>query len=912
MKIIDLIRLIRKHFIILMVTPLALAVAVTWFTRRPTFTFSSETTIYTGIASGGSIEMDKNFSYFANNTAFDNLINIIKSRETQQDVAIRLLAQHLMLKDFDPNYISKKSYLSLKRIVPPDIYKLVVKNGKAAADAGKLHISKQQPVKQVELPDSVTQNKYHKVQEHETLLTIATDNGLTESKLMEMNGLLDNKVTVGQLIMIAHHPAEKSEASTAISEKEMAEVNSLLPTDTFSVSDITDEEVASNLPPYINRADFEKTVQNLMEYASSNDTNFVFKLLNFSNPHYSINSISKITATRIGSSDLVKLKYQADDPGICVQTLAFITEACIRNYKLLKENRSDAVVKYFQYQVKQALSRLSAAEDKLLKFNEDNKIINYYEQSKAVAFTKENIEVDYYNQRSKLAGAEAAIKRIEEKMGLQQQIQLNSSGIVDKRNELSRVNEKIAAIESVDYKDPIDMKKLVDLKKKGETLKDEIRDIVNSLYSYNNNPNGLPIQTLLNDWISNVIQYEETKAGLQVMGDRITEFQKQYAIYAPAGANLKRIEREISVSENEFLELLHGLNLAKLKDQDAQLSSNLKAVDPPYFPLIPDPTKRKILIILAALLGFVVMFAVIILIEYFDSTLKNLKRAERYLKILPAGMFPKIFLKTRKINFPFVTNRLLELIIQQILMSIDQEKKHTEPQTLLFFSTLSNEGKSVITRNLAFKLKKQGKKVLILNFSRESLRENEVKQLEYPGLVPEKSKSGYVKLKSRFSILGWMLGYPDNRVDYNSPFLSPPSSYLSEEEYHDYQVDQEYYSVKDYKDILRNNNIELSYVPDFVLIEIPPILYYPYPAGLVSGINMPLMVCRANRSWSHADAEALENIKKVTTIEPKFVLNGVEFEVIETVMGDLPRKRSWLRRAFKKIVQFQYFSHYQP
>ena len=94
---------------------------------------------------------------------------------------------------------------------------------------------------------------------------------------------------------------------------------------------------------------------------------------------------------------------------------------------------------------------------------------------------------------------------------------------------------------------------------------------MNEFYAYGNSIDGLPISSLLNDWISNIIEAENLKAGLQVLGDRIKEFQKQYSIYAPAGANIKRIEREISVSEQEFLEILHGLNLAKLKMQDNEL-----------------------------------------------------------------------------------------------------------------------------------------------------------------------------------------------------------------------------------------------------------------------------------------------------------------------------------------------------
>jgi hypothetical protein len=64
---------------------------------NPTLEYSSQTTLYTGLASGSSIEMDKTFNYQATNTAFDNLINIIES-EKQRRVAIRLLAMHLMLR----------------------------------------------------------------------------------------------------------------------------------------------------------------------------------------------------------------------------------------------------------------------------------------------------------------------------------------------------------------------------------------------------------------------------------------------------------------------------------------------------------------------------------------------------------------------------------------------------------------------------------------------------------------------------------------------------------------------------------------------------------------------------------------------------------------------------------------------
>jgi succinoglycan biosynthesis transport protein ExoP len=811
--------------VLLLVTPLILAGLVTYYTRNPNFKYASETTLYTGIASGSSVEMDKSLSFFATNTAFDNLINVIKSRETQQEAGLRLLSQHLLMDKAIPTFISAKSLNDLRELTPAYVKKLVVRT-----------------------------------------------NGSVKDTKIEASDTLNNS---------------------------------------FSFTNLNDLSQINALPASVNVFDYEQTVKNLTDLMMSSDTNFIYKLLNFENPHYSIKAISSINVQRISSSDLVRLKYEADDPGICRQTLVLLTEICIKNYKNIKENRSDAVVKYFEFQLKQAAGRLKVAEDKLLEFNKSNNIINYYEQSKAVAVVKEDLDVEYHNKRIALAGIEASIKRLEEKLGNQEQIQLKSTSLIDKRNMLGLLSYKISSTESMSLADNNKSENLADMKAEAERLKDEIKIEISDLYTHQNSLDGLPIASILNDWIKNVIEAENIKAGIEVLGDRIKEFQKQYAIYAPAGANIKRIEREISVSEQEFLEILHGLNLAKLKMQDNELSSNIKAVDEPFFPLSPIPTKRKILIVVAGFLGFMIVMVTILVLEYFDTTLKNLTQASKILKLSSLGVLPKILLKFGSINFPFITNRLLEIIIQNIELYFKESKSKNHPKTLLFFSTLSNEGKSVVMDNLAMKLKRQGNKVLVLKFSRESLRESEISQSSFHDDPPPNSNSVNIVRQQKASIVSLLLGYPDTRINFESPFLNDSKKYLSPEELFYYQVEDSYYTVKNYLDILKLNNISLSYAPDYIFIEIPPILYYSYPIELVSNVDIPILVCRSNRVWTGADQGVLDVISKLTIQKISFILNGVELPVVESVLGDLPRKRSWLRQIVKNIFRFQFFSKNQ-
>ena len=59
----------------------------------------------------------------------------------------------------------------------------------------------------------------------------------------------------------------------------------------------------------------------------------------------------------------------------------------------------------------------------MLEFNKSTNIINYYEQSKAVAVVKEDMEVDYKMNTAKLAGIQAGTRRLEEKLQIQENIQ---------------------------------------------------------------------------------------------------------------------------------------------------------------------------------------------------------------------------------------------------------------------------------------------------------------------------------------------------------------------------------------------------------------------------------------------------------------------------------------------------------
>jgi len=317
------------------------------------------------------------------------------------------------------------------------------------------------------------------------------------------------------------------------------------------------------------------------------------------------------------------------------------------------------------------------------------------------------------------------------------------------------------------------------------------------------------------------------------------------------------------------------------------------------------------LIFAAALIGFLIVLTAIVATEYFDNTLKNPGQTSKIIGLKTIGVFPKVYLKTGSLNFLFVTNRLLEMAIQQIELLTANKVDFKEPRTLLFFSSLSDEGKTISAGNIAWKLKMQGKKVLYMNFSRESLFHAETSQIGYPADFQPESNVDFAQSKSSSQWLRRIMGYSDNRVNLDSPFLQKTENYLDASEYQQYNINADYYSIVSVKQLVEKHTSLPGLQPEYIVIEIPPILYYSFPPQLIASFDQSILVCRANRTWSVADQGALDTLRKITSHEPVIFIDGVELQVIESALGDLPKKRSRIRRIVKRFIRFQFFTRNQ-
>ncbi len=936
-----ILQLIKRHLFLLIAVPLFMALMVYLFTRNQPQTYSSEVIIYTGIATGYSIESTnaRSVDYFSTNIQFDNLINLINSNQTIENTAIKLLAQDVSLEEPNPQYISSSNHAALHQLVPREVMNLVVKNGKMGlarekedqirrlqeeiqglekqiitkrsnellSDQNNSNTNPTQVQDNIDKSDNTT---FHTVRPGESIYSIASMYGVSAGEIVDQNKLSNNSVNIGQTLVIRkeipteylYHIIKPGESVFSISKlyntniSDVRRINNLYsddlvvgnrlmirklnPTSGDGANFQADQQNVADaivnpddaridfsrfewaykkdpvVPPYIRKDDFYRTVENFKNYYNSSDDNFIYELLHYNHPHYSVGSIkSNSSVFRVSNSDFIRVTYQANDPGICQQTLKILAEVFIKNYTLLKANETDEVVAYYQRKVEEADAKLQDAEDRLLQFNKDNNIINYYEQSKYIAAQKEDLDLYYQNEQIRLAGASAALRQISTKLMGKDSIYTKSDVIMKKMKRISEISEAVIINEISTEYDPYIGNRLTLLKAESKKLKDEVKAHVDQLYMYGRSNEGIPIKDLLVEYMNNNITFVEAQASLTVLSNRKNDFTRIYQIFAPLGAMLKRIEREISVAEQSYLEFLHSFNVAKMEQQNNLLSSNIKIVDEPSFPLQANASRTKIIILVAAVFGFFIVAFIIIMLEYFDTTVKNPTAVEKSTNLKLAGAYPVV---EPGRDSSYISNRLTEMMLQQIKLHITHNSIFTseKPYLVLVFSTQRQTGKTTIATELIKKLRSYGENVLYLNYSTE-----------------EKKQS---------------------TDDFDSTIT--------------YKIDNKFVEIKHINELLVSNYLRQdNYKYDYIFLEIPAIIYNSYPLELMSSVDVPLLVTKANDYWRSADVAALKMMEEVSREKPMVVLNQTELNSLEDIINDIPEneQRSF-RRKFKNAITYPF------
>ena len=443
----------------------------------------------------------------------------------------------------------------------------------------------------------------------------------------------------------------------------------------------------------VDTASLDKTVNLFKEYKYSDSRNYLHELFNGSSAFYSYNALSSIIIRRQGNSDLIEIAYTSTDPGITWNTVKLVSEELKYSYNNLRYQTANDIVKYYEEELKKLRVQLNKQENELTDYNVKNSVINYIEQTKAIAHSFADFENRYEETRRNYESSSSIIKNLEQYMDIRTKLVKSNEEFINTLAEVSRISGKITEIETFTSDEMLS--KDQELVKYREELRDaekKIGLITNNINSYKESKEGLAIEGLVQEWLNQTLIQAKAQADLKVLND----FADQYKNYSPIGTRINQQEREIHVTEQSYLEVLHALNMAKMKQKNLQLtSSNLNTISDASYPLFSDKGKRFLLVIAAFIGSIIFIIGLNLVIELLDRTLRDAERARRLTGMNILGAFTgrnsqlkyRGFVKTcNRISAAYACNRLTPYI------------KKGDTLCINILSLEEKEGKTFISR----------------------------------------------------------------------------------------------------------------------------------------------------------------------------------------------------------------------
>lgn len=886
MNLIYFIRLLIKNALPIVGAGLAMSVLVYMTTRNKPVSYTASTTVYAGIATGYDIEpgVNSRFDMFSHNARFDNLVNIIKSRETLEETAIRLMARHLILAKPDPAYCLPETWRLLMADIPAEIKRMADNSCFAFPD----HLIRKPTSEKVKsdsaLPrmdtmafnandtlmnfKTVTERvqrfrikpKYYMIRAGDSPNGIAQRFGLTLGELERMNTPMP-QIQGGRLLIVGT-VSESFWVDTLITKMVPADVESKMsdtpgPGGKHSRADPVSEE---------NPDRYERLVRRMMAYKDADQENYLFRTLQSANPFYSVRKISEVKVSRIQSSDLLKLTFDSNDPAVCMQTLKILTGVFSQQYQSITTIQKGMISGYFRERVNSAKKQLDSLERNLLDYRRENRIINYDEQTKSISEQKEILDRDWYGEAGKISAAKTALALIEDNIGEKGKSLLLDSTVLEKRQQMHDLAGKISMAEIQEDSQAgkeINIEYLARMKGELELLKLELNTELMKSFELAGTVKDLNIQNLLQKWFEKTIEAEESQARFNTLTYSKKAFMAKYDEFAPLGSQLKKIDREIDLAQQAYMNHLNNLNQSILRQKNLE-QPEIQVIDNPVYPIKPNASGRMVTVIAAFLAGLILTAVFIILLELLDNSIKFPMRFAELSGLKLMGAYPRIPLAPdNRINYPLISSRATDQIAQRIrLEDLRLKDRGDQPFMLFFISTREREGKTYLATRAVEKLRASGSKVLY---------------------VKHQDKNSSEEIKRKFT----QFDEHQEAWDY------------------EYTLPDNFIRVRNINELLRNYTFFTSGY-QYLVIELPALLVQEYPATLTESGHLSVLVGLATRAWNQADKECIRLYQSSINHPVLALLNGCQADQLEPILGEIPKRRSYIRKLVKRIINLDF------
>ena len=513
--------------------------------------------------------------------------------------------------------------------------------------------------------------------------------------------------------------------------------------------------VPAEVKALINHNSETATYANLKAFEKPSADNYLFGILNY-HPYFGINSITaRLKVLQLQGSDIIDIGYSANDAGIAYNTLDILNDVFARQYAALRYGETNNVIKFFEREVARLYRILTNAEDDLIRYNVEKRIINYGEQTKQLTVLDAQQQNAHNDRFIAQSTTRALMDYLERQLGDRAKIIRANKEFTNQVTDISRIQSRISNLRLMNsegtesgVESQLELAKAEQmLQNATENVRGLVKDIEAGTYS---TETGVKANDMISRWLEQVLLLEKTKAEVIAQEKMREDLDRQILYFAPIGATIDRKDRHITFIEGNYMEMLKALNNARLRQKNLQMTTaTLRVLNPPMFPMNAQPTNRMMILLGAFLLTFMLTAMYFFIIELLDRTLRDRMRSERITKVPVLGCFPKeSTLRYRRFN-----KTIADMALRQLSKALLPHFKEGQQNVLNLLSTDAANGKSYIAQELENYWISIGLQVRRLTYDEDFLAEdsrfimakeikdicpdilpNEIAIIEYPNL----------------------------------------------------------------------------------------------------------------------------------------------------------------------------------
>ncbi|HEY9669617.1 MAG TPA: polysaccharide biosynthesis tyrosine autokinase [Coleofasciculaceae cyanobacterium] len=441
----------------------------------------------------------------------------------------------------------------------------------------------------------------------------------------------------------------------------------------------------------------------------------------------------KLSMKIIGGTDVLHLSYKSRDPEEAAAVVNKLMSLYIENNIITNQTEAAAAREFLTRQIPQTEATVRQQEAALRTFKEKNNVVDLSEEARAAVTMISTLDNQITSAKAELEKATAQSTALSNKLGLNSQEAMavsslsQSSAVQGVLKELQGVETQLATQRSRFREDSPTIVSLEEKRASLQTLLQEQTEQV--VGSQTQVPEALLQigelkQNLIKEFVASEVQRLTLARGLASLYNSRSAYQQRANILPQLAQQQQELERKLETAQSTYKALLQNLQEAQLAQNEK--TSNARIIEPAPVPEKPLPAPKAPVLLLGGMLGAFLSTTTVLLLEMSDRSIKTLKEVKELFPYPLLGVIPvfdkKSLYRNRdgKLIPPEISIRdapysLVSEIYRMIQTNLKFISPDKELKIITVTSSVSQEGKSTISANLAAAIAQLGRRVLLID-----------------------------------------------------------------------------------------------------------------------------------------------------------------------------------------------------